>query len=55
MPVLSTMAGKHGSTDRQTEVPRKKLIEELTRNSELINTQTIKKKSEFYISVDLDL
>lgn len=53
--VLSTMAGKHGSTDRQTEVPRKKLIEELTRNSELIDTQTIKKKSEFYISVDLDL
>jgi hypothetical protein len=53
--VLSTMAGKHGSSDRQTEVPRSKLLTELTASSNLRNTQTVTKKGDFYVAVELKL
>jgi Metallo-beta-lactamase superfamily len=40
---VSTMAGKHGSTSRQTEVPRRPLVDELEKNSEFFTTQSLKK------------
>lgn len=42
--LLSTMASKHGSQDRGTEVPRKKLVDELERQSNLLSTQRLTKK-----------
>jgi hypothetical protein len=42
--VVSTMPGKHGSTDRNTEVPRRKLVEELKRDSDYFSTQELKGK-----------
>jgi hypothetical protein len=53
--VLSTMAGKHGSRDRGTEVPRGPLITALEESSDLVNTQAVTKKSEFFASVELDV
>jgi len=43
--MLSTMPGKHGSPDRDTEVPRKKLVDELGDRSELTTTQGLKGKT----------
>jgi hypothetical protein len=40
---VSTMAGKHGSTSRQTEVPRRPLITALEENSKFFTTQSLKK------------
>lgn len=40
--VVSTKAGKHGSVDRGTEVPREKLVKALENESEYHTTQTIK-------------
>ena len=37
--VLSTMSGKHGSVDAQTEVPRRTLMKELKAKSELHSTE----------------
>lgn len=37
--VLSTMAGKHGSSDTRTEVPRQSLVKELSAHSELHSTE----------------
>ena len=45
--LMSTMAGKHGSDDRGTEVPRKKLVAELEKQSALFSTQTLTKKNPF--------
>jgi hypothetical protein len=53
--VLSTMAGKHGSVDRSTEVPRRTLLTELGSMSKLVNTQTVTKKADFFTSVDIDV
>lgn len=41
--LVSTMAGKHGSADRGTEVPRKKLMDALGRETTLFNTQKLTK------------
>lgn len=38
---LSTMAGKHGSVESKTEVPRRTLVSALRRDSELFNTQDL--------------
>jgi hypothetical protein len=43
--IVSTMAGKHGSADRGTEVPRSKLVEALKRESDYFSTQDLRKKS----------
>ena len=42
--LLSTKAGKHGHTDRGTEVPCKKLEAALQENSTLYSTQSLKSK-----------
>ncbi len=42
MTVLSTMPGKHGSTQKNTEVPRKALLEALKRETDLFNTDDLK-------------
>jgi hypothetical protein len=53
--MVSTAAGKHGSPSRGTEVPRKVLIEELTKMSDLRNTQSLKSRELFWNDVELDL
>lgn len=53
--MVSTAAGKHGSTARGTEVPRKVLIDELTKMSDLKNTQSLKSRSVFWNDVELEL
>jgi hypothetical protein len=40
---VSTMAGKHGSNSRQTEVPRRPLVDELKKDSDFFTTQALKK------------
>ena len=45
--VMSTMSGKHGSTDRDTEVPRSKLVTALKNDSLLFTTQDLSKKTPF--------
>jgi hypothetical protein len=53
--MVSTAAGKHGHEEDNTEVPRRTLIEALTNESELHNTQDIASTTEFWDDVDLDL
>jgi hypothetical protein len=53
--MVSTAAGKHGSPARGTEVPRKVLIEELERMSDLRNTQSLKSRDLFWNDVELEL
>jgi hypothetical protein len=40
--VVSTLSGKHGSAQKGTEVPRKKLVDELKRYSAFFTTQDLK-------------
>jgi len=42
---VSTMAGKHGSANRQTEVPRRPLVEALKESSQFFSTQSLKAKA----------
>jgi hypothetical protein len=53
--MVSTAAGKHGSTARGTEVPRKVLIEELETMSDLKSTQSLKSRRVFWNDVELEL
>jgi hypothetical protein len=53
--VVSTMAGKHGSTARGTEVPRRKLVDELQKESDFFTTQSLKGKKNLWHDIDLDL
>jgi hypothetical protein len=53
--MVSTAAGKHGSVARGTEVPRKPLIDELARMSDLRNTQALRSRRQFWVDVELDL
>jgi hypothetical protein len=52
---VSTLAGKHGSKSRGTEVPRRTLIKELELKSNLGNTQKIRSRKTFWIDQELDL
>lgn len=52
--VLSTLSGVHGSAQRNTEVPRKKLVEELARRSNLVATNEFK-GSELRRDIAIDL
>ena len=52
---MSTLSGKHGSAARKTEVPRKLLIDELKKMSDLSNTQTLRSRKQFWVDVDIDL
>jgi hypothetical protein len=53
--MVSTAAGKHGSVARGTEVPRRVLIEELTKMSDLHNTQSLTHRDVFWNDVELQL
>jgi hypothetical protein len=44
--IRGRMAGKHGSVDRGTEVPRSKLVEALKGESDFFSTQELRKKDE---------
>jgi hypothetical protein len=52
---VSTMGGKHGSTARQTEVPRRTLITALEKDSSLFTTQSLKTKTKTSEDIDFDL
>jgi hypothetical protein len=51
---VSTMAGKHGKPDRGTEVPRRKLVEELERHSDFFTTQDLR-RSDLVHTVTIDV
>lgn len=51
--MVSTLAGKHGSEKRGTEVPRKLLIEALETQSDLKNTQSLTSKKVFWNDTEL--
>jgi metallo-beta-lactamase superfamily protein len=53
--MVSTLAGKHGSVDRGTEVPRKPLIEALKTMSDLHDTQSLRSKRTFWTDAVLEL
>ena len=53
--LMSTMLGKHGHEDRGTEVPRKKLKDEIEKNSKLFSTQTLKSKKKPCHEVRIEL
>lgn len=42
---ISTMSGKHGSANRQTEVPRRPLVDALKENSTFFSTQSLRAKN----------
>lgn len=46
--VVSTMGNKHGSVNRGTEVPRKKLTDALKEETDYKSTQAIRKKDMFF-------
>jgi hypothetical protein len=46
--MVSTVAGKHGSVDRGTEVPRKTLLAELAAHSDLHDTETLRSRRTFW-------
>jgi hypothetical protein len=53
--VVSTMAGKHGNPDRQTEVPRQTLVNELESKSQYFSTQVLEEKRDLYHDIEIDL
>jgi hypothetical protein len=52
--VVSTMPGKHGSSARGTEVPRKKLVEELQKQSDFFTTQTLKGRKNLWHDIEIE-
>lgn len=46
--LVSTMKGKHGSESRETEVPRKPLVEALEKNSDYHTTEDVEPKELFH-------
>jgi hypothetical protein len=52
--MVSTLAGKHGSVDRGTEVPRKVLLAELDRKSDLQDTEKLRSRRTFWNDVLFD-
>jgi hypothetical protein len=53
--VVSTMAGKHGSSSKGTEVPRSKLVDELKKNSNYFTTQDLRGKNSIRKDFEFDL
>lgn len=52
--LLSTMPGKHGSEERDTEVPRRTLLDELRKESKLFSTDEMPKEQLFQeVTIDL--
>jgi hypothetical protein len=52
--VISTLSGKHGKVSRNTEVPRRKLMDELEANSDVFNTQRLGSKT-FWRDAELEI
>ena len=52
--VISTLSGKHGKVSRNTEVPRRKLMDELEANSDVFNTQGLR-VTKFWRDADLEI
>jgi hypothetical protein len=52
--MVSTLAGKHGSVDRGTEVPRKVLLAELEKLSDLHDTEKLEDPTTFWHDVEFD-
>lgn len=52
--VLSTLSGKHGSVENESEVPRSKLVSALKKESDLVNTEEFD-EDEFCRMVRFDL
>jgi hypothetical protein len=52
--VLSTMHGKHGKDEKNTEVPRRTLVAELEANSNLYSTEKLPEQA-LYHAVEIDL
>ncbi len=55
LTMVSTLSGKHGAVSRGTEVPRRKLIDELSTLSDLRDTRRLRSKKRFWNDVDLTL
>lgn len=53
--VVSTMAGKHGSNDSRTEVPRTTLINELKENSDFHSTQNRYSAKSPWVDIDIPI
>jgi len=53
--ILSTMPGKHGDARRGTEVPRRKLVEELKAKSNLFSTQEIRGRTRIRRDFEIEL
>lgn len=53
--VVSTMAGKHGTPSKGTEVPRSKLVDELKKMSNYFTTQDLKGKKNIVKEFTFDL
>ena len=51
---MSTIAGKHGSTSRSTEVPREKLVKALTSQSKHHSTQQ-RKAGTFFEDIMIEM
>jgi hypothetical protein len=52
--MVSTLAGKHGSVDRGTEVPRKVLLAALEESSDLHDTENLRDSTTFWHDVEFD-
>ncbi len=53
--IVSTMAGKHGSTATKTEVPRKTLIQALESESNFTSTQRLRKSSDLSMLMEIEV
>lgn len=53
MTLNSTMQGKHGHTENNTEVPRKTLVDELTKLSDYRTTEEAAEANKLYLDVDV--
>ncbi len=51
--LISTMKGKHGHSESQTEVPRTTLVKELSKNSDYVTTEAAARKGELYVETEL--
>jgi hypothetical protein len=52
--MVSSLAGRHGSEDRGTEVPRKLLLAELASKSNLHDTETLQSPEKFWDDVEFE-
>jgi hypothetical protein len=53
--VASTMAGKHGTSTKGTEVPRSKLVDALRKESNYFTTQDLRSKTKIFKDFEFDL